>query len=96
MERGTDWERERVRQRWSALERKRSATTRLLASICLAGGGLLLLSLAAARGVCFMTARGAVSTCTPTTSLPVAGLLALIGALALGAGLWRWRHTARA
>ncbi|PSQ47548.1 hypothetical protein BRD15_06985 [Halobacteriales archaeon SW_6_65_15] len=89
MEWGTDWEREAVRERWAAMERKRALLTRLLGGLILTGGGTILLLLGMAEDVCFTTAGGGVIECTQLTRPPVGLLLVLLGAVALGGGLWR-------
>jgi len=91
MERGTDWERQQVRERWAVLERERSVATRLLLATSLVLGGLALLAVAVARGVCFTTARGGLADCTATSHGSV--FVLAIGLLALVGGLWQYWDT---
>ncbi|WP_158055436.1 hypothetical protein [Halorussus halophilus] len=88
MERGTEWERSAVRERWAAMERKQALATRLLGGLCLVGAGVVLLLLGVAREVCFVTARGGVIDCTPMTRPFVSGLLVLLGVVVLSWGFW--------
>lgn len=92
MERGTERERTAVRDRWAAMERRRTRTTALLAGLSLAGAGTVVLALVAAGGVCETTLRGHVLGCSPLAAGHGVALLAALGGLALGLGLARcWR-----
>ena len=94
MERGTDWERERVRERWAELSRQRTVATRRLLAITLVSAGLLALALAVGDGVCFTTARGGLADCTGAIRPPFGAVLVALGAVSLAVGCWRyWRTT---
>lgn len=88
MERGTDWERQAVRERWAAMERREALVTRLLGGLSLIAGSVILLLLAVSRGVCFTFAGGGTIRCSPTTQPPVALVFGLLGVLALSGGVW--------
>jgi len=88
MERGTEWEQQAVRERWTAMERKRATVTRLLSGLMAIGGAIVLLLLAAATEVCFTTVRGGIVGCTPVTQSVVAILMGLLGVVTLSAGVW--------
>ena len=95
MERGTERERTAVRERWTAMERRRARATRLLAGLVLVGTGATLLLLAVAREACFTTARGGIIDCTPLTGPPFGLGLLLLGAVALGFGFAKCRAAFR-
>ena len=88
-ERGTEWERKAVRKQWAAIERRRASAPRLLGALTLVGGGLVLLLLAVATEVCYTTVRGGITDCVPATQSPIAVSIALLGIVAVTAGLWR-------
>lgn len=93
MERGTDWERERARERWDELSRRRTVATRRLLAITLVGVGLLTLALALGGGVCFMTARGGLADCTTAIRPPFGAVLGVLGVVSLVVGCWRYWRT---
>lgn len=77
MERGTEWERQAVHERWAAMEQHHALVTRLLGGFSLLGGGVILLLLAVARGACMTTAGGGTIECTPTSQPPLSVVLTL-------------------
>jgi len=93
MERGTDWERERVHDRWDELSRQRTVATQRLLAITLVGAGLLALALAVGDGVCFTTVRGGLADCTGAVRPPFGAVVLAFGVVALGIGLWRYWQT---
>ena len=95
MERGTERERTAVRERWTAMERRRARASRLLAGLVLVGTGAILVLLAVARETCFTTARGGIIDCTPLTGPPFGLGLLLAGTVALGLGLVKCRAAFR-
>lgn len=88
MERGTDWEREAVRDRWTAMERRRARATRLLSGLTLAAGGGVFLLVAAATEVCYARMGGGIVDCAPVTPEPRALVFLLLGVVALAVGTW--------
>lgn len=86
MERGTEREREAVRERWAALERQQASATRLLGGLTLVSGGVAVLLLAAVTDVCDTAPEGAVVGCTSVVRSPIAVALALVGVAAFAAG----------
>jgi len=91
MERGTDREREAVRQRWAAMERREQAATRLIEGTVLTLTGVVLLLLAAVPRACAGDG-GFTPECVAVVSPSAALALGLLGPLAVAAGLWRcWR-----
>ncbi|WP_435177564.1 hypothetical protein [Halorussus sp. AFM4] len=95
MERGTERERTAVRERWTAMERRRARASRLLAGLVLLGTGVILVLLAVARETCFTTARGGIVDCTPLAGPPFGLGLLLLGVVALGFGLAKCRAVFR-
>jgi len=88
MERGTDWEREAVREQWAAMERREQAATRLIEGTVLTLAGVVLLLVAAVPRACSGDG-GFTPECMAVVSPEAALALALLGPLALAAGLWR-------
>lgn len=88
MERGTDREREAVRNRWRSMEERRVATNRLLVGLLAASTGLVLTFLAAAREACGFTIGGAARDCSAVGTVPTTALLGFLGVLALIYGAW--------
>jgi|GEM_PF-1248887 len=93
MERGTDWEHERARERWDELSRRRTVATQRLLAVTLGGVGLLALALALGDGVCFTTARGGLADCTAVVRPPFGAVLVALGVVSLTAGCWRYWRT---
>lgn len=92
MERGADWEREAVRERWAELERQRHAANRLLLGGLGIFAGVILLGLAVSSRACSFTPGGAALRCHVGVSAVQSMLLAPLGVVALGSGLWLiWR-----
>lgn len=90
MERGEDWEYEAARARWTALERQRRVTRRLVAAFSLGLLALVFFLFAGASEAC-LYGRGVEHTCDPVTTGPAFALLVVAGATALGGGLWLCR-----
>lgn len=88
MERGTEWEREAIRERWEAMERKQALTTRLLWGLTLAGGGFILLLLALSRDVCRYTIGGGKIRCTQVAQWPHELIFGPVGGIGLAIGIW--------
>lgn len=90
MERGTPGERAAVRERWAAIERRRRLATRLVASVFLLTGGVVALLVAGASGrqIC-LVGRGLPGVaCDGIVPPTVAAPLVVLGAVAVGVGLW--------
>lgn len=87
MERGTEWEREAVRRRWTDLERTRRAATRLRAGLFLVFSGVTLLLVALATEACIHVGPW-FHGCTEVVSRTVAVGLGLLVPAAVGSGLW--------
>lgn len=90
MERGEDWEYEAVRARWTAIERRRRVTRRLVAAFSLGLLALVLLLLAVPQQAC-MYGRGLSNECSPVTAGAVEGGLVVAALVALAGGLWLCR-----
>lgn len=89
MERGTEREREAVRERWAAIERHRTATTRLLEGLVAVLGGMVLSLWALTPELCSFTVGGASTRCTPVYPQPTATALGLLGVLVVAFGVYR-------
>lgn len=90
MERGEDWERRAVRERWTALERQRCVTRRLVGAFSL-GLVAAIVFLAAMVPEACISGRGTQNACISTTGDPTFTALVLVGSAALGGGVWLCR-----
>lgn len=90
MERGEDWEYEAVRARWTAIERRRRVTRRLVAAFFAGLVAVVLLLLAVPQEAC-MYGPGLPNTCNPATAGAVEGGLVIAALGALAVGLWLCR-----
>jgi hypothetical protein len=91
MERGTDQEREAIREQWATMERREQAATRLIEGVVLTFGGVVLSLLAAVPRACSGDG-GFTPECMAVVSPTAELVLGLLGPLAVAAGLWRcWR-----
>lgn len=90
MERGTGWEREAVRERWTAMERQRRAATRLAGSLCLLFTGLLPLLIARASGqeICLAAAGLPGIACDGVIPESATVPLVMLGGALIAGGLW--------
>lgn len=70
MERGTEWERQAVEDRWAAMEQKKSKATRQLWDMTIIGLGILLLVLGLSQEVCYNTIGGGLIECVQRTPFP--------------------------
>lgn len=86
MERGTDREREAVRERWAALERNRHRADRLVGSLALCCTGAVLVLLASGTRICLAAPRLPGVPCDGVVPLAAKVPLAALGGVALGAG----------
>lgn len=86
MERGTDRERDAVRDQWRAMEARREAADRLLLGSVALFAGLSLLLVAVARETCLFTVGGATGECGAAPPQSTVLLFGLLGVLALGLG----------
>ncbi|MFC7133643.1 MULTISPECIES: hypothetical protein [Salinibaculum] len=82
MERGTQWERDAVRDRWEEFERQHRAVNRLLVGCIGFLGGAVVLFLAWSSGVCSFTPGGA-----PVQCRPVSGHVTTLALTAVGLGM---------
>lgn len=86
MERGTDREREAVRERWAALEQNRRRADGLVAGLALCFAGAVLVLLASGTRIC-LAAQGLPGVpCDGAVPLAAKVPLAALGGVALGAG----------
>lgn len=90
MERGEDWERRAVSARWTALERQRRVTRRLVGAFSLGLVSAILFLAAMVPEAC-ISGRGTQNACVSTTGGPTFAALVLLGIVALGAGVWLCR-----
>lgn len=91
MERGLDWEREAVRERWSELERRERAARRLHTGAFLVLCGLAL-SLAGVPTEACVEQGAWPHGCTAVVPRATRAVLLAVGPAAAVAGLWRcWR-----
>jgi hypothetical protein len=88
MERGTDWERDAVRERWAELERRRREARRLLGGAVLVLGGLALTLWSLPSTAC-VDQGPVVHGCTDVLPLITRGVLLVGGPVATAVGLWR-------
>ena len=93
MERGTDREREALRERWAAMERDRELADRLVYGMALLGTGVLLLVLSVPSEACIHGDGVAGAVCTGVSGpAGVEAALVVLGAASLTGGSWLcWR-----
>lgn len=88
MERGVEWEREAVSERWTELERRARAARQLRTGTVLVLCGLVVTLAALPAGAC--VEQGAWSHgCTAVVPPLARALFLALGPLAAGTGLWR-------
>lgn len=87
MERGTEWEREAVREQWAELERRRRNATRLLGGTTLLLIGLFAVLLALVPEACVET-RPWPNGCTAVVPQVTGAVLFVGGVAAAASGLW--------
>jgi hypothetical protein len=87
MERGTDRERDAVRERWAELERRRRAATGLRGGAVLVLGGLALALWSLPSSAC-VEQGPLVHGCTDVLPLVTKAVLLVGGPVATAAGLW--------
>lgn len=91
MERGTEREREAVRERWTELERQRRAADRLAGGTALVLAGLVLTLFALPGSACLEQGPW-VQGCTAIVPAVTGAVLLVGGPVAILAGLWVcWR-----
>ena len=93
MERGTDREREALRERWAAMERDRELADRLVYGMALLGTGVLLLVLSVPAEACVHGDGVAGAVCTEVSGpAGVEAALVVLGVASLTGGSWLcWR-----
>ncbi|MFC7141103.1 hypothetical protein ACFQMA_14865 [Halosimplex aquaticum] len=91
MERGTDWERAAVRERWAEVARRERAARRLRTGAVLLLGGLVV-TLTAVPGEACVEQGAWPHGCTAVVPAATRALLLAVGPAAVLAGLWVcWR-----
>ncbi len=93
MERGTDGEREALRERWTAMERERELADRLVYGVALVGIGVLFLVLSVPAVACVHGDGVAGTVCTAVSGpAGVEAALVILGVASLTGGSWLcWR-----
>jgi hypothetical protein len=87
MERGTERERDAVRERWAELERRRRAAKRLRSGAVLVLGGLVVALWSLPSTACLEQGPW-VHGCTDLLPRATRGVLLVGGSMATAAGLW--------
>jgi hypothetical protein len=91
MERGTDWEHDAVRERWTEIEQRRRAARRLRSGAVLVLGGLALTLWSLPSTACVEQGPW-VHNCTDVLPLVTRSVLLVGGPVATLSGLWLcWR-----